>query len=465
LFDKLDELGTVTAVLRYLVRNQIRLPVRPHSGPNRAQLEWHRPCRPTLSNLYHNPTYAGAYAHGRRPIDRRRQVAGRPGTGRTVAKPDDWEILIKDRLPAYITWDRYLANAKQLEANRAQAFAMGAPREGTSLLGGLLVCGQCGRRMMVVYGGREYRLSHLCHRQRIDYGQPSCQSMSGKALDELVSHQVLRALEPAALELSLEATAAVQQERERLQRNWHQQRQRAQYEVERAARQYHAVEPENRLVVVELERRWEQALRSQRELEEQYDRFMHEQPRDVSEGERELIRSLSADLPRLWEASSTTASDRQTIIRLVVQRIVVLAQGSSEYVDVTIHWFGGFVSQHRVRRPVARHDQLSNHAQLMERVKGLRDQGLTAPEIAAVLKREGFVPPKRLATYNFQMVRALVARCGLSSWSRSQPDGGVLGEDEWWLKQLALELAMPSVTLFTWLRRGWVHGRKLPGGR
>lgn len=142
LFDKLDELGTVTAVLRYLVRNQIRLPVRPHSGPNRAQLEWHRPCRPTLSNLYHNPTYAGAYAHGRRPIDRRRQVAGRPGTGRTVAKPDQWEILIKDRLPAYITWDRYLANAKRLEANRARAFAMGAPREGPSLLGGLLVLNQ-----------------------------------------------------------------------------------------------------------------------------------------------------------------------------------------------------------------------------------------------------------------------------------------------------------------------------------
>jgi DNA invertase Pin-like site-specific DNA recombinase len=464
-FDKLDELGTVTAVLRYLVRNQIRLPVRPHSGPNRGQLEWRRPCRPTLLNLYHKPIYAGAYVHGMRPVDRRRQIPGRPGTGRTVAKPDEWEILIKDHLPAYITWDRFLANLKRLEANQARVFAMGAPREGPSLLGGLLVCGQCGCRMMVAYGGRACHLAYVCHRQRINYGQPSCQSMSGKVLDELVSHQVLRALEPAALELSLQATTVVQQERDRLQRNWHQQRQRAQYEVERAARQYHALEPENRLVVVELERRWEQALRSQRKLEEQYDRFVREQPHELSDGERELIRSLSADLPRLWEAPSTTASDRQTIIRLVVQQIVVLAQGSSEYVDVTIHWFGGFVSRHRMRRPVARHDQMSNYAQLMERVKELRDQGLTAPEVAAVLNREGFVPPKRRATYNSQMVRALVARCGLSRWSRSQPNGGVLGENEWWLSQLALELAMPSVTLFTWLRRGWVHGRKLPGGR
>jgi hypothetical protein len=218
-------------------------------------------------------------------------------------------------------------------------------------------------------------------------------------------------------------------------------------------------------VAIELERRWEQALHAQRTLEEDYDRFVRERPRELSESDRALIRALAADLPRLWEAPSTTAADRQTIIRLVVQRVVVQAQGSSEQVDVSIHWFGGFVSRHRLRRPVAHYDQLSNYAQLKERVGVLRGQGLTAPEIAAVLNREGFLPPKRRATYNSQMVRELVARWGLSSCRRSEADGGVLGDDEWWLNGLALELGMPSITLFTWLRRGWVQGRKLPGGR
>ena len=106
LFDKLDELGTITAVLRYLVRNGIALGVRPHFGPNRGQLEWHRPCRPTLQNLYHNPIYAGAYVHGRRPIDPRRKIPGRPATGRTTVALLQWEVLIKDHLPAYITWGR-----------------------------------------------------------------------------------------------------------------------------------------------------------------------------------------------------------------------------------------------------------------------------------------------------------------------------------------------------------------------
>jgi hypothetical protein len=223
--------------------------------------------------------------------------------------------------------------------------------------------------------------------------------------------------------------------------------------------------PENRLVALELERRWEQALRAERELQEQYDRFVRERPRTLSDSDRELIRSLAGDLPRLWEAETTTAQDRQTILRLPVQRVVVLAEGSSEHVDVTIQWSGGFISRHRVRRPVARHDQLSNHAQLLERVAALRAQGQTAGEIAATLNREGFLPPKRRATYNCGMVRQLLVRCGLTSGSRSQPAGGVLGQDEWWLNPLAQELGMPPITLHGWLRRGWVRGRKLPGGR
>jgi DNA invertase Pin-like site-specific DNA recombinase len=464
LFDKLDELGTVTAVLRYLARNGIALGVRPHSGPNRGQLEWHRPCRPTLQNLYHHPIYAGAYVHGRRPVDPRRKVPGRPATGRTTAALLQWEVLIKDHLPAYITWDRYISNLERLAANRSRAFALGAPRQGPSLLGGLLICGRCGCRMMVAYNGSQSRLTYNCHRQRMDYAGPTCQTMAGKVLDDLVSREVLRAMEPTALDVSLQATAGLQQERDRLEKDWQRRRKQAHEEVERAARQYHAVEPENRLVAIELERRWERAMRDECTLQEQYDRFVRERPRELSDGDRDLIRSLASDLPRLWQAETTTAADRQVIIRLLVKQIVVQAQGSSEHVDVTIHWSGGFASVHRVRRPVARHDQLSDHAQLMERVVALRQRGRTAGQIAATLNEEGFIPPKRRATYNVQMVQQLLARSGLSSWSRSRPDGGVLKADEWWLNQLAVELGMPQITLHSWLRRGWVSGRKLPGG-
>jgi len=373
----------------------------------------------------------------------------------------EWKVLQRDRFPAYITWERYLANQQRLGSNRSWPEAPGVPRAGAALLPGLLVCGACGRRMHAGYRSKA-KPYYECMRRKLEGS--SCRGLGATAIDDLVGQQVLRALEPAALELSLRAQLQINQERERLHRQWQLRLERAAQTAQRAERQYHAVEPENRLVAVELEHRWEQALRDERTLQEEYDRFVRERPRALSDGDRALIRSLASDLPRLWQADTTTAADRQTIIRLLVRQIVVQAQGSTEHVDVTIHWSGGFASIHRVRRPVARRDQLSNHAQLMERVVALRQQGRTAPQIAATLNEEGFIPPKRRTTYNDQMVRELLARSGLSSWSRSRADGGVLGANEWWLNQLASELGMPQITLHSWVRRGWVSGRKLPGG-
>src|SRR3954454_12739167 len=126
----------------------------------------------------------------------------------------------------------------------------------------------------------------------------------------------------------------------------------ARYESERAERQYHSVEPENRLVARTLERRWEEALCSQRRLEEEYDRFRREQPAELSGDELARIAALSGDIPALWDAPATTAAERKEIIRLLVERVVVHVRKDSEYVDVGIHWRGGFESRHEVIRPV-----------------------------------------------------------------------------------------------------------------
>ena len=147
------------------------------------------------------------------------------------------------------------------------------------------------------------------------YGDPRCQHLAGPCLDTFVSQQVLAALEPAALELSLTATERLEQERAELDLLWHQRRERAAYEVERAARQYHAVEPEHRLVARTLERAWEENLAAQQQLEEEYHRFLQQKPRLLSEAEREAIRRLATDVPALWAAPTTTDADRKEIIR------------------------------------------------------------------------------------------------------------------------------------------------------
>jgi DNA invertase Pin-like site-specific DNA recombinase len=462
-FDQFDRQGSLHGLLRYLVRHGIRLPVRPHFGPNRGQLEWHRPNRETLQNVLHHPVYAGYYRHGHRTLDPRRQVPGRPGTGRTLHKPEDCPVLLEGRCPAYITPERFWANQARLAANRARAEAAGAVRQGPSLLGGILRCGRCGQRLMVTYGGRASRLRYSCSRAMVEYAEPACQSLAGRVLDDLVAAQVLAALEPAALELSLAAADDVQQERARLHRNWQQQVERARYEAERARRQYDAVEPENRLVVRELEQRWEAALQEQRRLEEEYARFGRRQPEGLSAVEREHIRALAQDLPALWQAPTTTAADRQRVVRLLVDEVMVTVRGASERVDVTIRWAGGCRTGHPLVRPVQRYRQMTDYEKILNRIDELRKAERTLAEVAEQLNREGFHPPKRSPLFTKGILAAFLAkRGGQGPRPRAVTDRGILGEHEWLLTDLARKLQMPQATLHRWVRVGWVHARKLP---
>src|SRR5438270_9077613 len=144
LFEQFERQGTVQGVLRYLARNGIRMPIRPLGGPDRGQLQWHRPNRPTLQNVLKHPLYAGYYRWGHRAIDPRRKVAGRPSTGRTVVAPEECAVLIEGHCPAYITPEQFWANQARLMANRAGAEGPGPVRQGPSLLGGLLGGGRCG---------------------------------------------------------------------------------------------------------------------------------------------------------------------------------------------------------------------------------------------------------------------------------------------------------------------------------
>jgi hypothetical protein len=169
-FCKFDELGTLHALLRYLVQHDIRLGVRVREWPAKGTLEWRRPNRMTLQNLLKNPLYAGAYAYGRRQVDPRHKHPGRPTTGRLTRRRQDYHVLLRDHVPAYITWQHYEQHLGRLAANRARADTIGAVRHGPALLAGLLVCGRCGHRMQVRYGGPRQLHRYTCNRLATNYG-------------------------------------------------------------------------------------------------------------------------------------------------------------------------------------------------------------------------------------------------------------------------------------------------------
>jgi DNA invertase Pin-like site-specific DNA recombinase len=466
-FKKFTELGTVAAVVRYLVRNQIRLGIRPYEGPHRGQLQWRHPRRTTVLSMLHNPIYAGAYAYGRRQTDPRRKVPGHPGTGRNPVPMDEWQVLLRDRLPAYITWQRFLENQRRIAGNRARCEAQGAPREGPWLLGGLLYCGRCDWRMMVRYSGKSNRPRYSCRGLLGEDSGVGCQGLAARSIDDLVTRQVMEVLRPAAIELSLRAAADVARERDLLGRHWRQRLERARYEAGRAERQYQAVEPENRLVARELERRWEQALAEERRLREEYERFRLEQPEELTEADRTAIRLLARDVPALWEAAATTPAERQQIVRHLIERVVVNTRDDSEYVDATIRWAGGFVSRHELIRPVREFGQLRDYGRLMRRIGELHEAGETSDRIAAQVGREGFHSPKRPGEpLTAETIRKLLRQAGHTKpRHRSQREDSLLRSNEWWVSDLAGELGMPLNTLHSWRRRGWAHARQLPGIR
>jgi DNA invertase Pin-like site-specific DNA recombinase len=317
-FAKYAELGSLAKTHAFFVANGIRLGQRVYKGPDKGRLVWRRPRRGTLYEMLRHPFYAGAYAYGRCPLDPTRRRPGGSKAGRRNAPPEEWVCLLRDKVPAYITWDQYEENRRRLAANDRGRGSPVATGRAPTLLNGIVRCGRCGRPMTAHNARPTAHPRYACDQEFTEYGGPRCRGVTAAYPDRLIEGLVLRAVEPAALELSFRAAERAEQDRERLHAHWRQRLERADYEARRARRQYDAADPENRLVARELERQWEQHLAERQRLAEDYARFQAEQPRHLTAADRERIRGLACDLPALWQAGTTTGADRRAVARLLI---------------------------------------------------------------------------------------------------------------------------------------------------
>jgi len=463
-FEQFSRVGTVQGVLRELVERKVQIGVRLRTGPDLGVLVWRRPHRNMVLGILRNPIYAGAYVYGRRRIDPKRQRPGHRGSGRTpLLGADGWHVCLPDRLPAYITFEQYRGNQERMMRNRGSANGCSPLRDGSALLQGLVVCGRCGHRLSVQYpssNGRPYP-RYVCNQAHVHYRAPVCSGLSAGPLDEVVTQLVLAAIAPGALEVSMRVADELENERAKSDDLWKKRLERAHYEIERARRQYEAVEPENRLVARTLERTWEEKLRAERELQEQHERDRAKQPRHLTPEEREMICSLAVDLPKLWSAATTSAADRKGVLRLVIERVTVTVDPASEWVDAIVHWAGGNETQTRFRRPVGKLTQLKDHENLVGQIHALRRAGYTADRIAEKLNADGWVTPTQRNSFNGRLIRAMMLRHG--SVPRGPKASPTDDPNDHRLAELASELGMPLVTLYGWMRRGWLQARRVRG--
>ena len=464
IFAKYAELGSLTKVHVYLVANNIELGIRVYKGPGKGRLFWKRPRRSLLYTMLSHPFYAGAYVYGRSPLDPRRRLPNKPKSGRYNAPREEW-ILLQDKVPAYISWAQYEENRRRLSANDLGPGTKKATGRAPTLLNGIMRCGRCGQPMFARSARVSANPRYACDSEFQEYGGPRCQSLVAAYPDRLIASLILKAVELASLELSLRTSEHAELDRERLHKQWNQRLERASYEADRAQRQYDAVDPENRLVVRELERQWEQKLLENQRLTEEFARFEAEQPRHLSTAEQEQIRTLASDLPGLWHSPTTTGGDRRSIVRLLIERVELTRHGESQHINVAIHWRGGLITKHAIRQGLRTYRSMDGLAQLRDRIMTLRGDGQLADAIAEILNKEGY-QRARGVLFTGHCVRQLLARFGQAGVPAGVRDASDLpGENEFWLSELATQLGVKAIIVHRYRWSGWLHARQLRGSR
>lgn len=454
-FGKFSELGSARQVLLWLRYDELTLPAVQY-GPSGRMVSWRLPVYNTVLEILTNPIYAGAYAYGR-TCSRVEVINGQAIKKRGQRKDEsEWEVLIRDHHEGYIPWSVFERNQQQIHENAGMKGAMvrGAARKGQSLLAGLLRCCRCGRKFHVTYTGKGGSvIRYSCRGAEINHGEAKCQSFGGLGADQAIEWEILKVVQPAAIEAALEAGRALEHAYEEHRKALELALKQAQYEAERARRQYDIVEPENRLVAAELERRWNETLAKVGEREAELRRVQLPEVKVGPEAETRLL-SLAEDLPRLWDHPQTDMRLKKRIVRTLVKEILVDVDEQNGITKLIIHWSGGHHSTLQVkRRPIGHHRYCTDR----DTIDLVKDLAKVAPDrdIARILNRVGLKTGAGKC-WNQGRVEFLRHYRDIPAYSpeRQQQEG-------WWnLGQAAEKLGISTMSVHRLLKRCILEGHQ-----
>jgi DNA invertase Pin-like site-specific DNA recombinase len=468
-FAKFQELQSARAVLRYLRRNDLRLPVRPLVGPAPHELVWRDASNSQVRYILHNPAYAGAYVYGRRMIQPpRRGTGGRPTSVKVPM--GEWKVCLQSAHAGYISWEEFMSNQKRLldNGNSAKEGRKGAPRNGAALLQGIVSCGRCGHRMSTRYSGpnSDYPV-YCCHADKLQRITPLCQEVRAKPADDLVARTLLEALAPDQIKIAIAAMDQMTHEARQLEQQWSLRRERARYEAERARRQYHAVEPENRLVARSLERAWEDQLRAADAVEQEYHQWRQQDAVALEAEDFKVREALASDLPALWHAPTTRPEERKRILRMIIQEVLLDQKRYRGEVWVKIIWQTGATSEHRMLRRVQSYNEdYADLEYLRRRITQLNAQGMMDKQVATVLNEEGVVSARR-RQFTYENVWVLRQRWGLPAvkLSPTGPNPPQWPDGSYSVQGAAAAIGVTPQVIFDYLANGLLTGHQLVKGQ
>ena len=392
LFDSFRRHGVARRVVCEFRQSDLTLPTHVVTREGFGALVWKTATLSSVVRMLHNPAYAGAYVYGRWDYtgENRSAKTGRSTTFlRDVAQ---WPVNLAQHHPAYISWEEYVNNQERLRKNWYRDRALGAVRNGNGLLQGLVYCGVCGQKMDVQHhtAGEKRSATYICCRDYQDGGEKTCQTMTARPVDTVVVDAFLQSVSPAELDIATRVLDQVEHELTTKRRQHELQLEQARYEARLAQRQYDAIDPDNRLVAAELERRWNEKLERVLQLERTFAQLEQREQWTLTPQERASITLLAQDLPALWNAPTTTNLDPKQLLRMVITSVQLDGVSRSGEIEIHIHWRSGAVTQHVAKRPVPGEWSLKTSDQAVARIHELLAQNLDYFQIADQLNQEGF---------------------------------------------------------------------------
>jgi len=449
-FEILLEKKSLAQLVRFFNQQELKIPRQDRFG----DIPWKRPTIASLGSMVKNPAYAGAFAYGRTRSARDE----RTGKNRQKALPiDQWKVCIRDKYPAYIGWETFERIYDMLRDNYSEYDrnkTRGVPRDGQALLHGIAYCGECGHKLVVQYkGGTQY----LCNYLRQQHGEPVCQRVPGKPLDDQVVQWFFQALSVSEIDLQARLLREADDQRDQVLHAQRQQLERLRYQARLAERQYGHSDPENRLVTAELESRWEESLRELKAAEEA---LAHEEehapcfaiPADLLEA----LTDVGPRLPELWDQGLLRTSQKKALLRALIDK-VVLHRVAADQVHTRVVWRGGATTETVVPVSVGSFVQLSGGKEMEEAIVRLARDGQTDEQIAQWLTSRGHRSPQSDIVLSSTVRNIRLAHRIFHRASQSHPRR-VPG----WLTvpQLAAKLGMSRHWLYDRIHNGTIRVRK-----
>ncbi len=341
-------------MVRDLKQQGLDLPTRITARDGYGSLIWKTPSLSAVVRILHNPAYAGAYVFGRWEYSGDHRSAK---TGKAIARQlpmAKWPVKIELHHPAYLSWEEYVKNRERLRQNWSHEEAIGVARGGRALLQGIVYCGICGNKMGVQNRVlREKRSpSYICQSSYHNGDTDKiCQSMTSRPVDSAIAEAFLEAVSPLGVEVGFRVLEQLEHDIAAQRRQRELQLEQARYEARLAQRQYDAVDPDNRLVASELERRWNEKLERVNHLEKAFVQAEQESQWNITPQERQTIKELSQNLPLVWGAETTTDQERKRLLRMAIASVQLDGVNKTGEIGVQVRWRSGVLTSFTVKRP------------------------------------------------------------------------------------------------------------------